>query len=182
MSTKPAVFSCVFVMLIAFSFPGSFFAQASPKPSLIGNAGIAFASNDGDAMLGAGLHLKLIIPHNAQGDALTVGLDVLLLEYFDEYDVSDGPSRFILGTVGYRKRIGSLYVEPKLGGGYYRGEEYYRFLPDYTPTPCTIIGLESGIDKKRFIYSVDYGLISAGQFMNGSVFHTFLIKVGCRLF
>jgi hypothetical protein len=169
-------------ILILLFLPEPTSSQDSKKTSLVGSASLVFASNDGFAMLGSGFHIKLIMPLNSHGDALTTGLDSYIIDYFDTYDVSSEPFIFITGTLGYRKKIRSLYIEPQLGGGYYRDEEYYLFMPHYTPTPCGAMGVECGIEKKRLCYSVDYRFISSGQFIKEDIFHTFSIKVGYRFF
>lgn len=106
-----------------------------------------------------------------KGDALvaSLGFDRLYEGFeFNSYDYT-----FLLTSIGYRKRIKSAFIEPKLGLG---------FCNDFDEGGFTgFIGVEPGIEKKKFRFSIDYRFIATDGFIQGDHFHTFAFRMGYRI-
>lgn len=120
---------------------------------------------------GFGKQAKLLFPVGKNKDALTatVGIDRIFEDIsFDSYYYT-----FALTSFGYRKRIQSLFIEPKLGFGLF-GEGGTMYLSGFA-------GIEPGFEKRRLRYSIDYRLISTDGIIDGDIVHTFSFRVGYRI-
>jgi hypothetical protein len=81
---------------------------------------------------------------------------------------------FLLSSFGYRINQRSFFVETQVGiGGNYE--------IDYSSI-CGFIGIEPGIHRKRWIFSIDYRFITSDGFIEGDHFHALSFKTGYRIF
>ena len=78
-----------------------------------------------------------------------------------------------LTSIGYRKNIKSAFIEPKAGFGIDIESSHDDF--------CGFIGIEPGIQKRKFTFSIDYRFISSDGLAYGDHFHTFAIRVGYKI-
>lgn len=146
-------------------------AQKAGKPELEVSGSLNFALYDDYPLGGWGSNVKLLWPVGKRNNALvaTVGVDQLYEELrFDAYNYT-----FILTSIGYRKSIKSAFVEGKAGFGICNESSYKDF--------CGFIGIEPGIQKRKFSYSIDYRFISSDGLFYGEHFHTFAVRVGYRI-
>lgn len=141
------------------------------KPQLEATASVNFGLIEGYPLVGFGSHLKSLWSVGKKGDALvaSLGFDRLYEGFeFNSYDYT-----FLLTSIGYRKRIKSAFIEPKLGLG---------FCNDFDEGGFTgFIGVEPGIEKKKFRFSIDYRFIATDGFIQGDHFHTFAFRMGYRI-
>ena len=150
----------------------SLYAQHGAKPELEITASLNFGLNEGYPLGGFGSNAKGLWRVGKGNDAIvaTLGFDRLYDEFaFDAYSYN-----FLLTSAGYRKRINNLFIEPKLGIG---------LGNDFDEDSFTgFIGVEPGIEKKQFRFSLDYRFISSGGLIEGDHFHTLAFRVGYRIF
>lgn len=146
-------------------------SQKTNKPQLELNGSVNFALNEGYPLFGVGSHCKLLWDVGKKPDALTaaIGFDKL----YENFDVDAYSYTFLTTAIGYRKNIQSFFVEPKVGLGVLHDDSDSEF--------CAIIGIEPGIQKQRFSFSIDYRFISADGLVYGDHFHTFAVRVGYRI-
>ena len=157
------------LIVLCFIIYGSGTAQAK-KPQLELNCSANFALYDGDPLGGIGTNLRLLLPVGNKKNYLTasVGVDRLL----EELDIDAYSYTFFLTSVGYRKSMESFFVEPKAGLGIVAESGESSF--------CGFVGIEPGIQKRKFSFSMDYRFISADGLVEGEHFHTFALRVGYR--
>ncbi|MFT3747036.1 MAG: hypothetical protein QM768_01920 [Agriterribacter sp.] len=167
MLLKPStlILFCLFV----YSYSSN--AQQTKKPQLEVNGSINFALNEGYPLWGLGSHAKLLFPVGKKDNALvaTLGFDRL----YEDFDYGAYSYTFALTSIGYRKNIKSFFIEPKAGFGIDIEDGYDSF--------CGFIGIEPGIQKRKFIFSIDYRFISSDGLVEGDHFHTFAIRMGYKI-
>ena len=154
-----------------FTIVSSVIGQKSKKLQLEANGSVDFAVNEGYLLPGSGSQIKLLIPVGIRNSALvtSIGIDMLYEEFaFDSYTYN-----FMLASFGYRKRIKSAFIEPKIGLGFN--------IEDGYQSPCGFVGLEPGIEKKKLTFSIDYRFISSDGIADGDYFHTIGLKVGYKI-
>lgn len=160
-----------FILFCLFVFIYSLQAQNAGKPQLELNGSVDFALNEGYPLWGFGSGLKLLWPVGKQKNALTatIGFDRL----YEDFDFDTYSYTFVLTSIGYRKNIQSVFIEPKAGLGIYGESNNTNF--------CGFIGIEPGIQKRQFSFSLDYRFISSDGVVDGDHFHTFAIRVGYEI-
>lgn len=146
-------------------------AQQAKKPQLEVTGSLNFGLIDGYSLWGAGSHAKLLFPVGQKSDALVaaVGMD-RLHEELDRYAYS---YTFALASIGYRKNIKSAFIEPKAGLGINIGARREDF--------SVFVGIEPGIQKRKFTFSMDYRFISSDGLAYGDHFHTFALRMGYKI-
>lgn len=169
---KQIIISSCIVVLSWLLISQIAFSQNTKNICLEGSGSLNVMMYDGDPMLGLGAHVRLLRPVNRNGYALVGGADFDILDDINEYTANVIDYTSILALVGYRKIIKSFYIEPHLGGGLFKEEDYN--------SPCIFIGLEQGIQKRQFNYSIDFRFISADGILGGDHFYTFSLKFGYR--
>lgn len=145
-------------------------AQKANKPIIELTGSMNFALNEGYPLWGLGSHLKMLWAVDNRNSALTgmIGVDRLYEDIiFDGYNYT-----FATTSIGFRKSIQSVFIEPKAGIGI----SYESNETDF----CGFIGIEPGIQKKHFSFSIDYRFISSDGLIYGDYFHTFAFRVGYR--
>lgn len=167
MLLKPS--TLILLCLLVYSYSSN--AQQAKKPQLEVTGSIDFALNEGYPLLGAGSHAKLLFPVGKKSNALvaTLGIDRL----YEDFDYDAYSYTFLLTSIGYRKNIKSFFIEPKAGFGINIENGYDNF--------CGFIGIEPGIQKRKFTFSIDYRFISSDGLAYGDHFHTFAIRMGYKI-
>lgn len=132
---------------------------------------VNFALYDDYPLFGLGSNLKLSWPVGQKNNAIvaTVGIDRFYEELlYDAYSYT-----FLLTSIGYRKNINSIFIEPKVGFGLCNESSYRNF--------CGFIGIEPGFQKRKFSYSIDYRFISSDGVVYGEHFHTLALRIGYKI-
>lgn len=171
MSLKTSTF---FIVLCLFLIPQLSLSQETKRLQLNGGISADLAFFDEESIWGFGAHLKLLWSPGKSDNAFVFGTDYDMLSGKDEYNGKTDTHTFTLASIGYRIRTTWFYIEPRLGGGLYKEEDYN--------SGCFFIGLEPGIQKEKFNFSIDYRLIVEGGMLWGTGFHTFSAKIGYRIF
>lgn len=156
-----------FLLINCYSSNG----QSAKKPQLEATGSLDFALFDGYPLWGLGTHLKILWPFDQKENALIASLGIDRLYEDLDYDAYD--YIFALIAIGYRRNIGSAFIEPKAGFGLCIESNRSRF--------CGFIGIEPGIEKRKFRFSIDYRFISSNGLVYGDHFHTFAIRVGYKI-
>lgn len=157
-------------IILSFLFNVQFaFSQQKQKPVLEGSASLDFALYDGMPSLGLGAHLKLLRPTKISDNFLVAGFDVDILSDIEAFG-DDLDLIFMLASFGYRKQIKSFFIEPKIGGGLFNGYRYN--------SPCIFLGVEPGIQREKFNFSIDCRLFSTDGIVYGEQFGTVSLKIG----
>ena len=166
-----------FIFLCLFLIPQFTFSQQVKKLRVDGSPTLDFARYEGESMWGFGAHLKLLWTPGNNKNAFGFGIDFDRLSHKSLYNGETSTYTFTVASIGYRIRMNSFYVEPQAGGGFYK--ELYRET-DYN-AGCFFLGLEPGIEKKRFSFSINYRFISADGLVFGEQFNMFSAKIGYML-
>ncbi|HTN06318.1 hypothetical protein [Agriterribacter sp.] len=98
-----------------------------------------------------------------------MGIDRL----YEDLDYDAYSYTFALTSIGYRKNIRSAFIEPKAGFGIDIEGRHENF--------CGFIGIEPGIQKRKFSFSIDYRFITSDGLAYGEHFHTFAIRIGYKI-
>ena len=148
------------------------FTQQKQKPFLEGSASLDFALYDYTPALGLGAHLKLLRPIKNSDNFFVTGFDIDILSDLEAFG-NDLDLIFMLASFGYRKRIKSFFIEPKLGGGLFNGFRYN--------SPCIFIGVEPGVQKEKFNFSIDCRYFASDGIVYGDHFGTVSFKIGYKI-
>jgi hypothetical protein len=167
MLLKPS--TILLLCLLIYSYSSN--AQQAKKLQLELTGSIDFALIEGYPLWGVGSHAKLLFSVGQKSDAIvaTLGIDRLYEDFnYDAYSYT-----FALTSIGYRKNIKSFFIEPKAGFGIN--------MEDGDENFCGFIGIEPGIQKRKFTFSIDYRFISSDGLAYGDHFHTFAIRMGYKI-
>lgn len=167
MLLKPSTF--ILFCLLVYSYSSN--AQQVKKPQLEVTGSIDFALNEGYPLWGIGSHVKLLFPVGKKNNALVAALGIDRL--YEDFDYDAYSYTFALTSIGYRKNIKSFFIEPKAGFGTNIEGGHDAF--------CGFIGIEPGIQKRKFTFSIDYRFISSDGLAYGEHFHTFAIRIGYKI-
>ena len=171
---KANLISLYFLIGIYLSFIPQLSHSQQPKNfSLEASASADLGLYDAESLLGFGIHFKLLRDLSKNNNAFVGGVDLDILNYTDIYSNSGIYSTVLVASLGYRKRIKSFFIEPQIGGGLYKEENYN--------APCIFLGLEPGLQRKRLSYSINYRFISTDGFIDGDHFHMFAFRVGYKI-
>lgn len=127
---------------------------------------------DGYPLGGVGGQFKGLWHTGKQKNAIVAGLGFQRLYEdlgFDAYSYT-----FLLTDIGYRKYFKSLFVEPKAGLG---------FCNEFDDNNISaLIGVEPGLERQKFRFSIAYRFITSGGVLDGDYFHTLAFRMGYRVF
>lgn len=146
-------------------------AQKSTDSKWEVTASVDLGINEGYFMAGLGASLNYLIPLRQRDNDLVIsaGIDNL----FEDVAIDAYSYGFAMGSIGYRKQLRKGFIQPSVGFGVAIESSYI--------SPCALIGIGYGIERKKFIYSIDYRFLSADGILEGEHFHVLGLNVGYKL-
>lgn len=160
----------ILLYLLFYNNPAK--TQPSHKPQLEVSGSLDFGLSEGYPLGGLGGQVKGLWQIGKRNDAIVAALGFDRLYEDLEYDAYS--YTFVLTSVGYRKHIKAVFIEPKIGLGICNGFD--------ENDVSMFIGVEPGIEKRKFRFSIDYRFISVDGLIEGDYFHTFAFRVSYKIF
>ncbi len=145
-------------------------AQARKVHLEVGGS-LNFGVSEGVPLGGLGSQVKALWKYKENDFwVASFGIDVLNEELvYDAYRYT-----FAFPSFGYRKSINSIFIEPKVGLGLCHQDNYINL--------SGFVGVEPGIQRRKFSFSLDYRFINADGWIEGEYFHTLAFRAGYRIF